>query len=1342
MLFGTRSQSRILLLVAGALYVGAVAASVTWARPLEKAFVDPPATARPHTWWHWMNGNVTKEGITADLEAMKKQGVGGAQIFNVDCGIPAGPVDYLSPRWREMVKHAVKEAHRLGIELCMHNCAGWSSSGGPWVTPELAMQKVVWSETFVEGPGRIEKDLATPSHNLKTYRDIAVLAFPTVDGENARMIDYAPRVTTSAAGVDLKNLLDGNQDSLVTLPLSKDAPVLINIEFPKALTVRTLRVVPASGRSHCRGELLVSEDGTTYRSATSFDLPNDGGARRAMSMNLDLPALRFFRLAFRGSDARTTKLILGEVELTPQVRLDRWYEKAGFDRMDNPGRDARTQVSPECAIGTAKVQNILSKMDGTGRLTWDAPAGRWTLLRIGYTPTGKNNHPAPKPGEGLECDKMSKEAAEAFWKGGVEPILAEVRPLVGKSLKHLLIDSYEVGSENWTPKFREEFQTRRGYDPLPYLPAMTGRIVEGMDVTERFLWDLRRTIADLYADNYFGHFRTMCQRNGLLLSVEPYGNAGFDDMTSGGRGDLPMTEFWVGQGPDPSGAKLASSIAHTYGRKYVGAESFTASWEVGRWMNDPFSIKALGDMMYCGGVNRFIFHRWAQQPWLDRLPGMTMGPWGMHMERTLTWWEQAHAWLKYLARCQFMLQEGQFVADVCYFAGEGSPHSLPGRDGLSPILPAGYDYDGCDADVVLERMAVKGGRIILPSGMSYRALALPQGELMTPVLLRKIKQLVTDGATVIGPRPKASPSLTQYPACDAGVKTLANELWGDCDGKGVTEHALGKGRIIWGKSMAEILASFELRPDFECAGGTTPGKVAYIHRRIGGDDVYFVANWRPRTEYYECIFRVAGRRPELWHPDTGKIEPAAVYSEAEGRTRVPLYLDPCGSVFVVFRKGAAAKDHLTVVRRNQENALKPKTAVAAARLEIRKAVYGLLSDDAPLETVDVTKKLIELVRDGRLEIKADNTLAGDPAQNIVKELGVVYVYNGKRITTTVPENQTLKIPEGAAQGQGTLEIKRALYGVLPAEITDAGIKRVVDVTARIAEMVKEGRLSVLASNNLAGDPAPMSVKQLQVDYAVDGVAKSKVINENALLELPEAEKVADRVAEIASVNVRGAVLRAWEAGTYRLQTALWRTSVVNVPSVPAAIDVAGPWTVRFESGRNAPESATFEKLISWTDHADPGIKYFSGHATYSTTFDVPAGVLAKGNAAFIDLGRVVNMAEVKVNGHKLGVFWKPPFRVEVTGRLKAGPNVLEVTVVNLWPNRLIGDEQLPDDCEWNGDGSLKAWPEWFLKGTPRPSAGRCTFTTWKHYKKDSPLLESGLLGPVKLKVAVERAVKW
>ncbi len=516
---------------------------------LEAGFRRPPDSARPHTWWHWMNGNITKEGITADLEAMKRVGVGGAQIFNVDCGIPAGPVRFLSPEWKEMTAHAIREAARVGVGLSVHNCAGWSSSGGPWVRPEQAMQTVVVKEVPVRGPAAFAEVLPRPEARAGHYRDIAVLAFPT----------------------------------------------------------------PA------------------------------GGAAPAIE---DLPAK------------------------TAQVRGD------------PPPSDARDRAGAGAAVPRDRITDLTGRLGGDGRLAWDVPPGDWTILRVGHTPTGATNRPAPPEGAGLEVDKMSREAMDAFFREGMmAAVLEAAGPLAGTALRDALIDSYEVESQNWTPRFREEFRARRGYDLLPLLPAFAGRVVDSPAVTERFLWDLRRTVADLYAENYYGRFAELCRERGLTFSVEPYGNGPFDDLQVGGLADIVMGEFWAGGVMDGS-SKVAASAAHTHGRRIVGAEAFTAAPERGRWTNTPASLKVSGDLAFCAGINRLIFHRWAHQPWTDRFPGMTMGPWGFHFERTNTWFEQSAAWLDYLARCQFLLQEGRYAADVCYFAGEGAPTTV--RDGGPP----------------------------------------------------------------------------------------------------------------------------------------------------------------------------------------------------------------------------------------------------------------------------------------------------------------------------------------------------------------------------------------------------------------------------------------------------------------------------------------------------------------------------------------------------------------------------------------------------------------------------------------------------------------------------------
>ncbi len=334
-------------------------------------------------------------------------------------------------------------------------------------------------------------------------------------------------------------------------------------------------------------------------------------------------------------------------------------------------------------IDRRKIVDLTARLDKSGRLSWDAPPGKWMLLRLGHTPTGTVNAPSPEEGRGLECDKLSREGIDEHFAGLMAKLIADVGPAAGKTLTYTHIDSWENHSQNWTPRMREEFQKRRGYDPLPLLPVMTGRVVDSLAVSERFLWDLRKTIAELNDENYAGRLRELAHEHGMKLSIEAYGDGLFDDLSYAGRADSPMCEFWMGGGAMETVKEMASA-GHTYGRNIVGAESFTAITAVAKWMNHPFSIKALGDAAFCNGVNRFVFHRYAHQPWLDRVPGMTMGPWGIHYERTETWWEQTRPWHEYLARCNHLLRQGLFVADLCYLQTEGSPSSMTfaPRDGL------------------------------------------------------------------------------------------------------------------------------------------------------------------------------------------------------------------------------------------------------------------------------------------------------------------------------------------------------------------------------------------------------------------------------------------------------------------------------------------------------------------------------------------------------------------------------------------------------------------------------------------------------------------------------------
>ena len=733
--------------------------TVSAGNPLDTGFLSPPDSAKPQTWWHWMNGNISKEGITADLEAMKQIGLGGATIVNVDCDIPRGPIKFMSPEWEDDFKFAVEEASRLGLKLCVENCAGWSSSGGPWNTVTNAMQRLTSSEVAVTGPTNFNAVLPLPPITLGFYRDIAVLAYKDPSAEAETAANTAP----TPAKLEIKH-------------------AVYEAENGGGSTDVTAKVIG------------LVENGRKSIAVSNDELGGDPASGSVKQVRVD------FTL-----DGKPATLTIGEGDRlifpvnTNQLAAIRSFEKFLTDRTFVQPPPATVSFAGG-AIPHDGVVDLTAKLSADGRLRWDVPPGNWIILRLGHTPIGVNNHPAPQEGMGLECDKLDKSALDAHWDGFMQRILDDIGPLAGKTLDASLIDSYEIGNQDWTPHFRKEFQKRRGYDPLPFLPTFNRCVVDNPAVTERFLWDMRRTVADLFAENYYGHFSKLCQQHGLLSAIEPY-TGPFESLQCGAPDDVVMGEFWAGSQGDPS-VKMAASVAHIYGKTIVGAESFTGWPNDGRWQDDPYSLKPLGDLMFCQGINRYVFHRYAMQPWTNRRPGMTMGPFGINFERTVTWWDQGKAWINYISRCQFLLQRGRTVADAAYFDGQSVPVVM--RAG-NPALPTGCDYDAVDADVLLHGATVKNGRLALASGANYAVLILPPDDVnMTPSLLSCLSKLVRAGATIVGPRPQHSPSLEGYPECDKQVERTAEELWGPCDGKTVLDHDFGKGHVIWSKPLADV----------------------------------------------------------------------------------------------------------------------------------------------------------------------------------------------------------------------------------------------------------------------------------------------------------------------------------------------------------------------------------------------------------------------------------------------------------------------------------------------------------------------------------------------------------
>lgn len=969
---------------------------------LKRQFLNPPEDTRPGVYWYFMDGNLSKEGMTADLESMKQAGIGSVLFLEVNVGVPRGKVDFLSEDWKTLFAHAVHECERLGIEMTLGVGPGWTGSGGPWVKPSQSMQHLVSSSIEIDGDEKKSIKLPIPKPKrpffgegvftpelkkewMAFYEDVAVLAFP-----------------------------------------SPDTNIIANID-EKAL----------------------------YYRAPYTSQPGVKQYLSSMSRYPVLPA--------------------------------------------------------SAVVEKSRIVELTGKLNADGTVSWQPPNGKWTIMRFGRRNNGAVTRPAPLPGLGFECDKFDTAALNDHLKEFTGKLLHQIGPRDKSSkggLTMLHMDSWEMGAQNWTSEFRNEFKKRRGYDPLLFYPVYAGKIVESLEISERFLWDLRQTSQELIVEYHAKQLKKYSHRNGFGLSIEPYDMNPTADMELGSIADVPMCEFWSPGGFNSSFSCIqAASIAHVNGQAVVAAESFTA---VDGWRQHPASMKNQGDWAFAAGVNKFFYHTFQHQPLDKKLkPGMTMGPYGVQWNRNQTWWPMVDAYHKYVSRCQFLLRQGKAVADILYLIPEGAPHVFRApASALSgdPFLPdrRGYNFDGCSPGQ-LYNAYIKNHKITFPGGASYHLLVLPACETMTLPLLKKIKSLVEHGATVVGAPPQKSPGLSGYPRCDTDVKSLAKELWGSADIPAtLTTHTYGKGKIIWGGETntkidnlypsygitERLLAELAVQQDFE-----SDSSVRYAHRESDDWDIYFVSNRMDKPLKTDAIFRTTKGTPSLWDPLNGKTYDLPEFSKKETRITVPLQFEPYQSFFVVFDKRSKA-----------------------------------------------------------------------------------------------------------------------------------------------------------------------SAKQLK-----------------------------------------------------------------NFPASNLLTTIEGSWTVSFDTVWGGPGTLSFTSLEDWTLRPENGVKYYSGIATYIKTFDFPVSTKLSKNEKFIlDLGEVNNMARIQLNGKDMGTVWTAPWKVDISEALKEKGNKLKIEVANLWPNRLIGDEQLTDDGIKDGQ-----WPEWLLDNKTRTS-GRYTFSTFKHYNKDSPLLKSGLIGPVKI----------
>ncbi|MBI5380508.1 MAG: glycosyl transferase family 2 [Opitutae bacterium] len=583
-----------------------------------------------------------------------------------------------------------------------------------------------------------------------------------------------------------------------------------------------------------------------------------------------------------------------------------------------------TAAPGDTPIPPAQVVDLTAKVQPDGTLEWEVPPGNWIIVRTGHRMTGSRLMIAQPEADGLSIDWFAPEGLELQFKNLGEPMLAAAGDLAGTTLKYFCGDSFEDGFPNWTEKILERFAHYRGYDARPYLPVLAGYLVGSAEISDRFLHDYRKTVADCMADHHYRRFAELCHARGVAMQSEAAGPSRsgticFDGLKNLGHCDRPMGEFWLGvRHTDPDGlnpklgygttrledgqnkvTKMVASAAHIYGRTLAPAESFTT---YRHWQDSPATLKPAADRAFCEGINRLVVHSTTATRPEDGLPGYEYGA-GTHFNPNITWWQQSGPFLDYLGRCQFLLQQGLFVADVLYYNGDWAPNIVPPKH-VDPALGAGYDYDVCNADVLLHRLSVRDGRIVLPDGMSYRLLVLPDTPRMPVEVAAKLRELVRAGATLVGPKPTQDPGLKNYPRCDDELRAIAAELWGACDGQQVTQQTFGRGRVFWGVTLREILQKDGVSPDFECAEAAPAPD--FLHRTTATAEIYFVSNRAAHALRADATFRVADRRPEIWDPVSGERWTPREFRRAAGRTTVPLEFAPNQSLFVLFRTPEAA----------------------------------------------------------------------------------------------------------------------------------------------------------------------------------------------------------------------------------------------------------------------------------------------------------------------------------------------------------------------------------------------------------------------------------------------------